>query len=55
MRWKKSRRETDDVLPFVVRDLVNASLRNMGKAPGGEYRTPPLVRYLVSSPLSGFI
>jgi len=25
------------------RDLVNASLRNLGKAPGGEYRTPPLV------------
>ncbi len=25
------------------RDLVNASMKNLGKAPGGEYRSPPLV------------
>jgi ribosome biogenesis protein SSF1/2 len=28
------------------RDLINSSMRNLGKAPGGEYRTPPLVSVL---------
>ncbi|KAK1927478.1 Brix domain-containing protein [Papiliotrema laurentii] len=27
----------------LVRDLLNSSLRNVGKAPGGEYRNPPLL------------
>ncbi|CAD6566431.1 MAG: hypothetical protein TREMPRED_002581 [Tremellales sp. Tagirdzhanova-0007] len=27
----------------LVRDLVHSSLRNVGKAPGGEYRNPPLL------------
>lgn len=27
----------------LMKDLVNASLKNMGKAPSGEYRTPPLL------------
>jgi hypothetical protein len=25
--------------------MVNAGMKNLGKAPGGEYRTPPLVRF----------
>ncbi len=48
LRWEKelgSRgRDADWIgLNSFCRDLVNASLRNLGKAPGGEYRTPPLV------------
>ncbi|KAJ9112743.1 hypothetical protein QFC20_002068 [Naganishia adeliensis] len=27
----------------LMKDLINSSMRNLGKAPGGEYRTPPLL------------
>ena len=49
VHFRMARLPTGPTLTFrverysLMKDLVNASLRNLGKAPGGEYRTPPLL------------